>query len=325
MFHTNRQSFLAELSSLLTFMQESDRKTALSMYSKMFDDAPSEQELLSHLVSPTRQAVRLARVYDSTVSGNAGTAEFLDEISSAQPVNFSQDSGYALSPENQATLFSAQSVPVSKPSKRRQAWKDEIYQPSVPDRSMDVDAFISGIRVNDEISVAESTRAPSTDSLNRDFPVADEKPVVNAAAVSAAAVVVNASDKAAAKTSPKESAQNKPTNTVTKTNAPLLILYTILAIPFTSLIIVLLILIAVFFLGLAFASGYACFLLISSAFGGFAMFSDIMVVLGVSLVLAALAVLFIWTFIWLLGGVIVAAVKGAINLGGRLCVREVEA
>lgn len=61
----NKQKFLAELGRLLTFMYEEDRQTALAMYSKMFDDAVDEQALLQFLVSPTRQAVVLARSYDA--------------------------------------------------------------------------------------------------------------------------------------------------------------------------------------------------------------------------------------------------------------------
>lgn len=61
----NKQKFLAELGRLLTFMYEEDRQTALAMYSKMFDDAAEEQMLLQFLISPTRQAVLLARSYDA--------------------------------------------------------------------------------------------------------------------------------------------------------------------------------------------------------------------------------------------------------------------
>ena len=61
----NKQKFLAELGRLLTFMYEEDRQSALAMYSKMFDDVAEEQLLLQFLVSPTRQAVVLARAYDA--------------------------------------------------------------------------------------------------------------------------------------------------------------------------------------------------------------------------------------------------------------------
>lgn len=61
----NKQRFLPELGKLLTFMVEEDRQTALAMYSRLFDDAADEQQLMDLLVSPTRQAVVIARTYDA--------------------------------------------------------------------------------------------------------------------------------------------------------------------------------------------------------------------------------------------------------------------
>ena len=61
----NKQKFLTELGRLLTFMYEDDRQTALSMYGRMFDETADEAGLMDLLVSPTRQAVVLARSYDA--------------------------------------------------------------------------------------------------------------------------------------------------------------------------------------------------------------------------------------------------------------------
>ena len=46
-------------------MYDEDRQTALTMYERMFDETADEQGLLQILVSPTRQAVVLARSYDA--------------------------------------------------------------------------------------------------------------------------------------------------------------------------------------------------------------------------------------------------------------------
>ncbi len=61
----NKQKFLAELGRLLTFMYEEDRQRALALYHQIFDEAEDEQGVLQILVSPTRQAVNLARAYDA--------------------------------------------------------------------------------------------------------------------------------------------------------------------------------------------------------------------------------------------------------------------
>lgn len=61
----NKQKFLAELGKLLTFMDEADRLAALEMYSAMYDEAESEEALSQFFMSPTRQAVIIARAYDA--------------------------------------------------------------------------------------------------------------------------------------------------------------------------------------------------------------------------------------------------------------------
>ena len=46
-------------------MYEEDRQTALAMYNQLFDEVDDEQGLLLLLVSPTRQAVVIARSYNA--------------------------------------------------------------------------------------------------------------------------------------------------------------------------------------------------------------------------------------------------------------------
>ena len=53
------------MGKLLTFMYEEDRQTALAMYNQLFDEVDDEQGLLQLLVSPTRQAVVIARSYNA--------------------------------------------------------------------------------------------------------------------------------------------------------------------------------------------------------------------------------------------------------------------
>ena len=46
-------------------MYEEDRIRALELYSDIFDEVGNETAVLQLLVSPTRQAVNLARAYDA--------------------------------------------------------------------------------------------------------------------------------------------------------------------------------------------------------------------------------------------------------------------
>ena len=76
----NRQKFLAELAKLLTFMYEEDRRYALEMYERMFDIAEgSEQWLIQNLMSPTRQAVIIARSYDAKERKLSVSAEWRED------------------------------------------------------------------------------------------------------------------------------------------------------------------------------------------------------------------------------------------------------
>ena len=61
----NRQKFMAELAKLLSFMYEEDRQLALNMYERMFDAYGDDSGLIQRLMSPTRQAVIIARAYDA--------------------------------------------------------------------------------------------------------------------------------------------------------------------------------------------------------------------------------------------------------------------
>ena len=76
----NRQKFLAELAKLLTFMYEEDRRYALDMYERMFDIAEgSEQWLIQNLMSPTRQAVIIARSYNAKERKLSVSAEWKED------------------------------------------------------------------------------------------------------------------------------------------------------------------------------------------------------------------------------------------------------
>ena len=126
----NRQKFLAELAKLLTFMYEEDRQKALAMYNAMFDRVEDEQALIQKLLSPTRQAVLIARAYDAKerklqVHSQSRAGETEDEIDDVPQFvlvidRIAQDlpGGYTEAPravlEDQFSLFEEESPAVEE-------------------------------------------------------------------------------------------------------------------------------------------------------------------------------------------------------------------
>ena len=113
--------------------------------------------------------------------------------------------------------------------------------------------------------------------------------------------------------------------TVRKLNPLLLILYLIPAIPVGVAVTALLLVPAVVFLALGVAVIGAGVLLLISAFGSFAMLSDILVVLGGSLIVLAFGILFAWLFVWFIGAPIVVFIRALCRLGRKWCSKEVAA
>ena len=113
----NKQKFLAELAKLLTFMYEEDRQRALGAYNEMFDEAEDEQQLLQALVSPLRQAVEVARAYNSGKSSLSAASKpredgeaddaFMDAIYRIRAEALKAQPVVEVVNENQISLFDA--------------------------------------------------------------------------------------------------------------------------------------------------------------------------------------------------------------------------
>ena len=342
MFYTNRENFLTELGKLLSFMKEEDRAHAVAMYSKMFDDAPDESELLKFLASPTTQAVKLARVYQ----GGGAESGYVETINAINEDLLKARNGAPVVLKNQISIFEDDSKPAAETPRRRPSWKDPLPEeesriaaaaetaaaaavaapvileaPQAASETVNVDDFMNEMKINDDISVAlsskeETKREPVPEPLPIPIPVPNPEEDEPAAPEP---LEEKAEEPAA------EAEQPAVIQTERKTNVFLMILYILFAVPITALLIVLALLAAVLILSIAATGVLSGGALLMAAFGGFSVFADIMIVLGVSLILIALGLLFLWAFIWMLGGAIPGIIKGAVNLGGKLCTKEVPA
>ena len=121
----------------------------------------------------------------------------------------------------------------------------------------------------------------------------------------------------------QEPAEEQAPATQRKAKVFLLILYILCAIPLGILGIAALLVPTLLSLALAISFVSAGVLVLTAAFGGFAIFADLMVILGLAIVLLALGLLFTWLFIWFIGGAIVGLIRGLCHLGGKWCYKEV--
>ena len=322
----NKQKFLAELGKLLTFMYEEDRQRAMGLYSRMFEEAGDEQALIQALISPTRQAVVVTRAYNS----NLGRLSLNAETKAA--------------PEDRDENGVPDYVQAIE-KVREQAWA-AIGVPAAAEEAEEAPAETEEAE-EAPAEAEEAEEAPAETEEVEEAPAeteeVEEAPAETEEAEEAPAAAEP--DKSAHEgieffTLPEEGKETPQSDTLLDENTfnidsdalrkprrkakPFaLILYILLAIPLTICAIAVLLVPAILFLALSVAAIICGVVLVSTAFKGFPVFADIMVVLGVSLVLFALGLLFLWTAIWFIGGAIVGVVHGVAVLCEKWCYKEV--
>ena len=382
----NKQKFLAELGKLLTFMYEEDRQRAIELYSRMFEEADDERALLQSLVSPTRQAVIVARAYNS----NLGRLS-LNPTGKAAPEDLDENGvpDYVQAIEGvREQAWAAQGIPAARAhreaepaeesesaeaeSAEAESAEESAAEPAEKSESETPEAESAEseeAEAAEEAESAEESAAEPTEKSESETPEAEsaeseeaepaeesesESEKAESAEESAAepqeAPAAEAEEEKGEKlegieyfTMPEagretpvsetgaalldENSFNVNSDGLKKTRRKprvfLLILYILLAIPLTVCAVAVLLVPALLFLALSVAAIICGVVLVSTAFKGFPVFADIMVVLGVSLVLFALGLLFLWTAIWFIGGAIVGVVHGVAVLCEKWCYKEV--
>lgn len=356
----NKQKFLAELGRLLTFMYEEDRLETLALYEELFDAASDEQALLQLLVSPTRQAVVLARSYQSgngklQVHSSSRVDEASEDDTPAHilaiyELRHSAELAGMLAPvvdDNQISIFD--DAPAAEPENAEapetaespaamgevSPVPDESAEPVPPAAAEKDEAPASDVTepAPDTAPVSENEPAPEAAASESISEVPDEVDSflagfsIEGAELAAEPETVPTPVEAPAADPIKDdfSAPLDEGKTVRKLNPLLLILYLIPAIPVGVAVTALLLVPAVVFLALGVAVIGAGVLLLISAFGSFAMLSDILVVLGGSLIVLAFGILFAWLFVWFIGAPIVGFIRALCRLGRKWCSKEVAA
>lgn len=344
-------------------MYEEDRQTALAMYSQLFDEVDDEQGLLQLLVSPTRQAVVIARSYnakerklqvhaqsreESETASDGAAPEFMGVIESireealsrqapktaevsADQFSMFEDDFFAPTPETPAAPAEAEpeapaeeaAAPVAEAEAEAPA---ETAEPATDEPVDEVDAFIA------DFSIPADQQEFAPDAGEQTAPAEAAEPAAEAAEAAesdeddSAPIAIEEENVEEYDEYDDEYYDDEEYEPVRKPRVFLLILYILLAVPVGLLGILLLIVPTLLFLVLAGLIITGGVMAVTSAFGsGIAVFADIMVIIGMAFILLALGLLALWIAVWLVGGVMVGLVRGLIHLGGKWCYKEVEA
>jgi len=337
-------------------MYEEDRQTVLSMYGRMFDETANEEALLELLVSPTRQAVVLARSYDAKSRKTQIEAMGEDADSSIDPDNApafifiidktaqqAAELGVkeeALVDENQFSIFDELPELPELDEAIENVEAEPVTETSaepveLPEPAADVEAVEPVfVLAEDDIAEEETERseiddtADAVDAFLADFTIENGE-LVSVKTEAEAKVEAEPEIEPEAETEaepaelPAEEESEAPVQTKKKTNILLLILYIFVAIPLGLVGLAVLAVPTVLFLALASVCGYVGVSAIGLSFGAFAVIADTLAVFGAGLALLAIALLFVWLFVWFLGGAMVGFIRGLCRLGSKMCCKEV--
>ena len=337
-------------------MYEEDRLRALELYSRMFEDAADESALIQSLVSPTRQAVVVARAYNTNLGKLSVTTEtkaapedrdengipdYVQAIEAVRAAAFARQPAPAReTPEEPAPAEEA-SEETEEPAPAEEASEETEEPAPAEEASEEAEETAPAEKASEETEEpAPAEEAPEETEEPAPAEEAPEAPEEAAPAAEAPAPAENKTQEnieffSMPEEGKEEAAENEGEESVFNIDTDLmrqprrkakvfaLIVYILFAIPLTLAAIVILLVPAVLFLALSVASIICGVVVVSTALNGFAVIADIMVVLGMALVLFALGLLFLWTAIWFIGGAIVGVVHGVAALCDKWCYKEV--
>ena len=358
----NRQSYMAEVSNLLELItDEETRARLIAQMEEMFDAAEDEQTLIEQIGSPTKVAVALIRYADTKKAEEEAAPEEPAEAEALPEEPVVEEAAVEEPAEEPAEEAPAAEEPAAEPLPEEAFVEDVMPETAfeevlpqetaedVPEEAPAEDALLAEI---EQVVMQESGEAPAQEpvaddaieaafeaAFNEPAPVEEARPQTEAEAfeAEAEAEAANVPDLAEAlrradasddETSfdsddAPEEALDEP-ETETKVLGGRVFLY--LIIP--GLVIGLPIFLALFALSLVFlavgVAAMACAIgVISSAFIGFTVVADMLLVLGAGASVFAVALVLLWFGIWFLIAVAFGWVRLMTRLGVRFTRKEV--
>ena len=306
----NRQSYMAEISSLLSLITDDNTRVALiEQMERMFDAAPDEERLIQEIGNPTKVAVALIRYADSgKITPAAAPVVAPGQAQPPKKPQFIDETKYRPVEDVVFDAPEALEQPAEEPDGGYYSEEDEQYEDdgyySEEEGQYEDDGYYSeeGEQYEDDGGYSEEEGQYEDDGYYSEEEGAyedEENPF-------------------------DEMFDELEVETITKTNPFLAVLYTIAAIIVgVPVFVVLLALNLCFFaIGVAVVAGGIA--LTGTAFIGLSVVADMLILLGSGASVLAIAMVLLWFAIWFFVQVTIGWIRVLIRLGKRWCCKEVE-
>ena len=344
----NRQSYMAEVSSLLGLITDEDTRTSLiAQMEHLFDVAEDEDKLIQEIGNPTKVAVALIRYADRGVVTPTAAAVVAPERAEtahtepAEPVN--AGAFHAVEPPQaaeaeaetpvEAGAEEASDVPADATPVEAEAPAAKAEEPSEPTGEeappAEAEAALETALPTDAEAAPEAAAEPIESGTDGEAVVALEAEIISEEeepdeTAEEAALELEDQTEDDFDDVPTEADDDGAPQTITKTNGLLVVLYLIPAIVigvpvFLALVVLNL---ALFAIGVgALGAGVGIF---ATAFLGFSVVADMLLLLGGGASVFAVALVLVWLAIWFLLRVTCGWIRVVVRLGKRFCCKEVE-
>ena len=309
----NRQSYMAEISSLLSLITDDNTRVALiDQMERMFDAAADEERLIQEIGNPTKVAVALIRYADSgkitPAAAPVVAPERVQPPKKAQPIDETkfhpaEDVVLDTTAAAPGDSFAPEDEPYSDDgyySEEDAQYQDDGYYPEEDTQYQD-DGYYSedDAQYQDDGYYSEEDDQYQDDGYYSEDDGMEPNPFT-------------------------EMFDDLETETVTKTNPFLAILYTIGAIIVGVPVFAVLLVLNLCFFAIGVAAVAAGVGLIGTAFIGLSVVADMLILLGGGASVFAVALVLLWFSIWFFIQVTIGWIRALVRLGKRWCCKEVE-
>ena len=348
----NRQSYMAEISSLLSLITDDNTRVALiDQMERMFDAAADEERLIQEIGNPTKVAVALIRYADSgkitPAAAPVVAPERVQPPKKAQPIDETKfrpaedvvldttaaAPGDSFAPEDEPYsddgYYSEEDVQYQDdgyyPEEDAQ-YQDDGYYPEEDAQYQD-DGYYSeddaqyqddGYYSEDDAQYQDDGYYSEDDAQYQDdgyYSEEDDQYQDDG---------YYSEDDGMEPNPFTEMFDELETETVTKTNPFLAILYTIGAIIVGVPVFAVLLVLNLCFFAIGVAAVAAGVGLIGTAFIGLSVVADMLILLGGGASVFAVALVLLWFSIWFFIQVTIGWIRALVRLGKRWCCKEVE-